>query len=163
MFKHYERLIKRLSSFLNNLAAIALFGLMALVVGNVVLRLFGSPIQATYDFVEFLTAIAIGLSLAYCGIKDGHVSINLLTDKFPKKVQGIVAIIIGLISISFLSLVTWQIVKYANTMSERGEIAITTGVPVSPFIYTIALGFGVLVFVEIWKVFEVFINGSENK
>lgn len=162
MIKRYNKSITRLSMILNNLAATALFIMMVLVVGNVVLRLVGKPIQATYDYVEFLTALGIGLALAYCTVKDGHISISLLLHKLPLKMQRLIDIIIGIISVVFLIFVTWHMVKYAHTMNLRGEIAITTGTPLAPFIYIIAAGIGVFALATIGKLLNLFKNEGEE-
>src|SRR5690625_3680400 len=143
MLKKYNKGMASISMLFNNLAALALTIMMVLVVGNVVLRLIGIPIQATYDFVEFLTALGIGLALAYCAVKDGHISISLFVQKLPERVQKVSDIVIGIISVVLLIFVTYQMAMHAHTMQLRGEIAITTGIPYAPFIYLIAIGFAV--------------------
>lgn len=162
IIKRYNSGISNLSILLNNLAAIALTIMMLLVVSNVVLRMLGSPIQATYDYVEFLTAIGMGLALAYCAVNDGHISISLFMDYLPKKVQKIIDIIIRLVSVVFLFFITWSMITYAQTMGERGEIALTTGMPHAPFVYIVSVGIGILTLVVLGKLFLTFKNGDEE-
>src|SRR5690625_4469326 len=105
MIKHYNKGISRVSEVLNNIAAIAIFLMMILAVGNVVLRLFGSPIQATYDYVGFLMALGVGFALAYCAVQNGHISVSVVMQNFPVRVQQVIDIVIGIMTITFLVLV----------------------------------------------------------
>ena len=43
----------------------AVVAMMTIVVGNVIMRQFGSPIDGTVELVGFLAALVIGLSIAY--------------------------------------------------------------------------------------------------
>ncbi len=156
MLKKYNSGMAKVSMLFNNLAALALTIMMVLVVGNVILRLVGIPIQATYDFVEFLTALGIGLALAYCAVVDGHISISLFIQKLPESVQRIIDIIVGMISVILLVFVTYQMTLHAHTMQVRGEMALTTGIPYAPFIYLIAIGFAVFTLVEFGKLLKLF-------
>lgn len=156
MLKRYNKGMASISALLNNLAALALVIMMVLVVSNVILRLVGIPIQATYDFVEFLTALGIGLALAYCAVVDGHISISLFIQKLPEKIQKVIDIVVGIISVILLIFVTYQMAMHAYTMQLRGEIALTTGIPYAPFIYLIAVGFGVFTLVEFGKLLNLF-------
>lgn len=131
----------KVSKFLDGVARCAIVVTMLVVVGNVVLRLFGSPMGGTYEWAGFLTALAIGLSLAYCGAQGGHVAITLFVDRFPPKAQAVIDIITGFIVLLFLALASWEIAAYATGMAISGEVASTTKIPIYPFIYIIALGF----------------------
>lgn len=139
--KGITRLAFGVSRVLDQVAGWAVVATMVLVVGNVLLRLFGHPMGGTYEWVGFLTALAIGLSLAYCGAQGGHVAITMLVDKLPPRVQDSIDMITGTLVLLFLVLTSWEIAAYATTMAASGEVAATTKVPVYPFIYIISIGF----------------------
>lgn len=163
MLKRYNKGISRLSKILNDIAAIALFIMMVLVISNIIFRSFGNPIQATFDYVGFLLAFGVGLGLAYCAVQDGHITINLLIEKFPVKVQKVIDILISTIVIVFLFLITWNMIKYGHTMSLRGEITATTKTPHAPFIYMVAVGLGIFSLVELGKLLKLFKKGGSSK
>lgn len=153
----------RISVWLNNIAALSLFVTMVLVVGNILLRvLFNNPIKVTYDFVGFFTAIAIGLALAYCAFEDGHISINILMQRFPKWLQKGIDVIIGLISVILILVVAYYVAQYAYTISLRGEVGLSSGVPHAPFIYLIALGLGLMGLVVLGKLLSLLSNGGRQ-
>lgn len=139
--KPVTRFAFKASQLLDRIAGWAIVATMALVVGNVILRLFGSPVGGTYEWVGFLTALAIGLSLAYCAAQGGHVAITLFVDRLPPRVQAAIDSVTSLVVLFFLVLATWEIAAYATGMAASGEVAATTKVPVYPFVYVVAVGF----------------------
>lgn len=142
-----QRFVTRLSQYLDWAAGWALVATMLLVVGNILLRLFGRPIEGTYEWVGFLTATAIGLALAYCAVQQGHIAVTFLVDKLPPRLQAVIDLITGLLAVAFLVLAFWESVVYGTSMAISGEVALTTQTPFYPFIYLIALGLLVLALV----------------
>lgn len=115
--------------------------LMGVIMLNVILRIFGAPLKGIVEYVQFLTALSVGLGLAHCGAQGGHVAITFLTDKFSQKVQGFLSTIIdGLVAI-FLAISAWELFQYGIGMKESGEIALSTGIVVYPFVFVIAASF----------------------
>lgn len=161
MIKHYNRTVEKLSNILNYIASITLFIIMLLVVANILLRLIGKPIQATYELVGLLTSVVIGFTLAYCAVKGAHISISIFMQRFSTTTQKVVDILINLINVTFLIFVTIQMAKYAHLMGMRGEVSIATGIQTAPFIYVIAVGMGVFTLVKIGKLMNLFVKGGD--
>lgn len=163
MNDRFYKFVTTISRLFDRFAAVGLVLLMALVAGNVALRvILGSSILGTYDFVGFLTSIIIGLSLAYCAVQDGHIAISIVMQRFSAKVQKVVDFIVGSVAFVLLVLVSWHIGKHAHTMYLRGEVSLTTMTPHYPFIYVIAAGIGVLCLVVLSKLLNLLLKGSEN-
>ena len=138
----FRKYIEALSLNLDRLGRVVIFFLMLLVVANVLgRRLFGAPVRGTVEGVEFLTAMAIGLCLAYCAIQGGHVAVGFITDKFSYKKQAVIEIFIKLLSLAFLLLACWRIALYADRMYQTGQISLTLSLPYYPFVLVIAFGF----------------------
>ena len=127
---------------------------MLLVVSNIILRLWGRPIEGTYEWIGFITAASIGLSLAYCAVQKGHIAVTFFVDKLAPRQQAGIEIIINLVSILFLLLAFWEGILYGKSMKISGEVALTTKVPFYPFIYLIAFGLLVLALVILVELFE---------
>ncbi len=137
-----RKYVELLTLNLDRLGRVAIFLLMLLVVSNVLgRRLFGSPVRGTVDGVEFLIAMAIGFSLAYCAIKGGHVAVDFITNRFNQKKQLLIDIFIKFISLVFLLLASWRLVLYADTMHQTGQTSLTLQLPYYPFVLVIAFGF----------------------
>lgn len=135
------KLAGKISYILDNLARVLLLALMVLIVGNVILRIFGRPIAATVEWAEFLSAMAIGLAVAYCGAKGGHLTIDFVVEKFNTKVQVVTNIVMDFIVLIFVNLSFWRLIVYANDTKLSGQVSMTSQTPFYLFIYLVALGF----------------------
>lgn len=153
----FVRLIEKLSRNLDRAAGWALVAIMLLVVGNVILRLLGHPIEGTYELVCFLASMSIGLALAQCALEDGHLSITFLVDRLPRRLGAIILFCGYAVTVVFLAFTAWAIGRYATSMVSSGEVGMNTHIPFYPFIYLITLGFLVfclVIFIKLgalWK------------
>ncbi len=153
--EHFRVFVTKLSSFLDKIAGWVMVSVMLLVVSNVLLReLFKKPVLGTYEYVGFLTAALIGLAIAYCALKDFHIAVGFMLEKFSPRIQRVVEIFTGLISFIFLAFSSWHIIDYAGSMIASGEVSPTTRTPFYPFIYVVAIGFIALCMVVFLKLTE---------
>lgn len=153
--KEVPGFIGKLSKLLDTIAGGVMVGAMTLVVLNIILRnFFKSPILGTYEYVGFLTALMIGLSLAYCAYQNFHIAVGFVVEKFSPRVQALIDAVMGLAAFVFLIFSTWHLGKYAHSMALTGEVSPTTRTPFYPFIYAVAFGLFVLCLVLLVQVIE---------
>lgn len=139
--KVFSGLVTEFSKLLDKLAGFCMVLLMLLVVSNVVLRaVFKSPILGTYEYVGFLTAVMIGLALAYCAVQNGHIAIGLMVDRLCCRTQAGVDIMVNATALGFWGLAAWYIARYAGSMTASGVVSPTTQTPFYPFVYLVAFG-----------------------
>ncbi len=139
--KQLSGLVAWLCRLLDRIAAFCIVSIMVLVVANVLLRaVFNHPILGTYEYVGFLTAVAIGLALASCALQNGHIAVSFVVDRFSCRVQAIVEIITNIFALCFWGLSAWYIGKYAHSMSVNGVVSPTTQTPFYPFVYFVSFG-----------------------
>jgi TRAP-type C4-dicarboxylate transport system permease small subunit len=143
--------LEKLSGILNKtlliIAGIFLLAMMLLTCSNIVLRMVWVPIKGTFELMGFFGAVLTTFSLGYTQIHKGHILVDILTDRFPDRIQNAVNLIGHFISMSFFILVSWQIAKWANTLRTTGEITETLRIIYYPFTYAAAFGCGVLALV----------------
>lgn len=157
MVNKSKGLVTGLSRVLDQIAGLCLVVSMILIVGNILLRtIFNSPIMGIIDYVTFLTAVMIGLSLAYCAVQNGHIAVDFIIHRLPLKIQGTLDTITGLLALFFWGLCTWQTCAYAGRMAATGVVSSTTQTPVYPFIYVVAFGLMVLCLVLLVRTVESF-------
>jgi TRAP-type C4-dicarboxylate transport system permease small subunit len=133
--------IRAISEFMNNLAGVCIVAVMLLVVGNILLRVvLHHPLLGTYEYVNMITAVAIGLSLAHCAYQNGHIAVDFILQRCSPKIQTAADILNHIIAISFWSVSAWYVAKYARTMLDSNTVSPTTQLPLSPVVYLIALG-----------------------
>lgn len=157
MIRGYVNFVTKASKLLENIAAIILFLTAILVVANVLSRrILNLPIQGTHDLILFLTPVLISLSIAYCAVKDGHISISIFIDKLPMKLQIAIDTLIGIVTAVILFLITRNMFLYADEMRKNGEVSLTIGLPHYPFVIILAIGFGMLALVIVGKVLTLY-------
>jgi TRAP-type C4-dicarboxylate transport system permease small subunit len=128
---------------------------MAVVVLNIVLRAaLGNPLLGTMDYVTLLMALTIGLALANCGFKNGHIAVDLIIEKFSNKIQTSVDTFTNLIALIFWGVSAWYMAGYASNMAHTNLVAPTTQIPIYPLIYIISFGLMVFCLVLVLKITE---------
>ncbi len=139
--KQLTDFVTGLSRHFDKLAGLCVFGTMLLVVANILLRvLFNKPILGSYEIVCYLTALAIGFSLAHCAVQSGHIAVGIIVDRLPKILQAAIDSAINLTTLIFWSFCVWHLAEFAHTTAKSGLVSPTAQIPLAPIIYLIALG-----------------------
>jgi TRAP-type C4-dicarboxylate transport system permease small subunit len=142
------RYLEAINVFLNKilmiLGGVAVLSLMTLATGNVVLRLFHLPFRGAYEIVSFLGAVVIAFALGYTQKRKDNIVVDILTEKFPKKVNRVLDGINYFVSMIFFSIVSWQIYLWGMKIWESHEVSETLKVIYHPFIFCVSFGFAVL-------------------
>ena len=140
--------LETINDFLNKimtiLAGVAVLLLMALATGNVVLRIFHLPYRGAYEIVSFLGAIVIAFALGYTQKRKGNIVVDILTEKFPKKLNRILDGISYFVSAIFFTIVSWQIYIWGMKIWESHEVSETLKIIYHPFIFCVSFGFAIL-------------------
>ena len=140
--------VNPLSRYLAIAGAILTLLMSALIVLDIILRsLFNFPIQGTIEFEQFMLSMVIFLTIAYAMIENAHVSVDLISSKFPPKVKVIVGSIRDLLAMFLFIIISWQNVLRAIMAHKEDEIADVSRWPVYPFLFVVAFGSALLVLV----------------
>jgi TRAP-type C4-dicarboxylate transport system permease small subunit len=149
------KIINSLSRVLNYVAMGLLLMLMMLTVADVFLRFaFNSPISGASEMAA-LIMVCLVLGVAWCAVKGGHVSIDMVISRFPPRVQAIVDSITLLIGLAISVIITWQ-----GFLQSLWEIRVkylagyTLTWPTFPFWWIYLLGWAVLCLVMVTLVIQ---------
>lgn len=155
-----------LNNFLNKimviLGGIAVLSLMVLATGNVVLRIFQSPFGGAYEIVSFIGAIVIAFALGYTQKMKNHIVVDILTEKFPKKLHRVLDAVNYCVTMIFFGLITWQIFVYALKVQQTGELSETLKIIFYPFVYSVSAGFAVLTLTLLFDFLNSLLGKEEN-
>lgn len=143
-------------------SALSLLAMMALTSADVMLRYIGHPIKGTVDIVSLLGAVVVALPIAHVEILGRHVSMEFLENHTGPVVSKISSGICSLLGIGVYGLITRQCILLASEFSTTGRVSDTIEIPLSPFVYLIALGCAINCFVLIVKFLKLFTH-PENK
>ena len=154
------------TNFINKIlmivGGIAVLALMVLATGNVVLRIFHFPFRGAYEIVSFLGAIVIAFALGYTQRRKDHIIVEILTERFPKKLQIVVDTFAYFVITIFFAVVSWQIFVWAMKIYVSHEVSETLKVVYHPFVFAVALAFALMsltAFVDLLK--NIFAPGEE--
>jgi TRAP-type C4-dicarboxylate transport system permease small subunit len=140
--------LERVNVFLNRilmiLGSVAVLALMSLATVNVILRFFFSaPYRGAYEVVGFLGAIVIAFALGFTQKKKNHIVVDILTERFPKRVNRVLDGINYFVTTIFFGIVSWQVFVWGMKISRSGEVSETIKIIFHPFIYCVGFGFAV--------------------
>jgi TRAP-type C4-dicarboxylate transport system permease small subunit len=143
---HY---LEKANDFLNRvlmvLGGVAVLLLMSIATVNAFLRIpfIKATWRGAYETVGFLGAIVIAFALGYTQKRKDHIVVDILTDKFPRKVNRILDGINYFITMIFFGIVSWQIFVWGMKISRSGEVSETLKIAFHPFIYSVSVGFAI--------------------
>ncbi|MFZ5596889.1 MAG: TRAP transporter small permease [Bacillota bacterium] len=153
--KRYTALITGFSRALDTIAGLSMVAVMVLIVGNILLRVLGGrPFLGVYEYVVFLTAVMISLSLAHCAVQNGHIAVSFVVERMPLRVQALVDLLMNAITLFFWGLCAWQMGVYAKSTADSGLVSPTTQISSYPFIYLVAFGIATLSLVLLGRALE---------
>lgn len=103
-------------------SGVLLLLVMTLLVANVAFRLLGDQILGLYEVLSALSVVLLGLSLGDSQREKQHVTIDLVTERLPRRVQHIIGVCTTAFSIVVFVLITVALVRYA-TLQVRAAVA----------------------------------------
>jgi TRAP-type C4-dicarboxylate transport system permease small subunit len=140
-----EKTIFPVSNFLNIIAQWIIVLMVLLTVADVCLRyIFNRPITGSYELTEFMMVILVFASVAYTMSCKEHVKVDLVTERLPEKVQGVLECFVSFIAFILFAIVSWRNALHAITMWNRNDVSAELFIPVSPFVLFVALGTAIL-------------------
>jgi TRAP-type C4-dicarboxylate transport system permease small subunit len=141
--------LEKINVFLNKIlmivGSVAVLLLMSIATGNAFMRLpfIKATWRGAYETVGFLGAIVIAFALGYTQKRKDHIVVDILTEKFPKRVNRVLDGINYFITTIFFAIVSWQVFVWGMKISKSGEVSETLKIIFHPFIYSVAVGFAV--------------------
>lgn len=115
--------------------------MLAIIIGNYVLRLFWQPLAGTFELVS-LTAIIVGaLALGEAQVYKAHVAIDIVTVRLPKKVQLVVGALVTVASIVLMIQVVLALTMYSSSMTGSGSATDFLKMPIGVIVWILIIGF----------------------
>jgi len=136
-----EKVLHRATSIFSKVGQAILMAMVLLTVVDVVLRrIFNHPLSSSLELSQVMLVIVVFSSVAYCGIKRGHVRIDALTSKFSPKIQAILNCATGLIGVLLFSAMGWGSIVLALDKLANQSVTGILPIPVYPFVFLVAFG-----------------------
>jgi TRAP-type C4-dicarboxylate transport system permease small subunit len=137
----FEKALYKGSKVLNWVGILVLVLMMIMTVCDVTgRRVFNSPLPNVLELSEMMMVIVVMFAMADCASGDGHVVIDVLANKFPKKFQTGLYIFGCLIGLVVFSLIFWQTLQAGFNFFRTGETKGVLHIPVFPFVFAFTIG-----------------------
>ena len=147
------------STLMSYIGVVALFVMMVITVADVIGRyVFNTPILGVFELTEFLVLILIFSFIAYAQAGNGHVSVEIMVNLFPRRFRifiemfnhSICLVLMGLIAcISFLK---------AMELKRVGETSLNLAIPDYPFVLFLVLGCLVMCIEYVRKLIRIWVD-----
>lgn len=138
--------------YVDRVTWVVLFALMCMITGEVLLRkILNSSILGYLELTELMMVLIVFCSLAFCEANDGHIKIDLVMSKLSPRAQAIFNLITQSICFVLFIFMSLALFRYAYVMKESGEVTVDLAIPVYPFVYSAAVGCGLLALVLLFK------------
>lgn len=121
----------------------AALALMVLVTfANVIGRyLLGRPLKGSVEMVEAMMVVAVFFSLAYTETLHGHVSMDEVVARFPRRARAVVLSIMYFAAAAFFFVVAWRdCVLALSYMRPIVRVTDVLRIPMGPFLFVIVVG-----------------------
>jgi TRAP-type C4-dicarboxylate transport system permease small subunit len=148
---------KKLSYFLIAIGATMLALMMFLTVTDVGLRyVFNRPLSGAFELVGYMMAILVPFSIAYCGHKNEHITVDFFMSRFSRKTKLVVDIITTFVTLLFAIVISWQNVLYFFEVKGSGLTSSVLLIPEYPFIAPTAIAFAAFALILFVRLIELF-------
>ena len=119
---------------------IALLGLAALVIiafatiADVLARwLLAMPFAGVYDLSTLFIAVAMAACFPAALAQRRSITVTFLADLLPARGQAALVLIADMVTLTFFTLLAWQMVVYTGELAESGETTFILQLPVAPW------------------------------
>jgi TRAP-type C4-dicarboxylate transport system permease small subunit len=129
-----------LNGVLAALASVTLLSMMALIVGNMLIRTVTAPLAGAFEVVGWLAAMTSALALGYTQLHKGHVDIDIVTRLLPAALQRVLQVLVTLVATAFFLLLAWRLWVMGGRLQAVGTLSESLRVAYHYFVYVVAAG-----------------------
>ena len=103
-------------------------------------RVLNTPISGALELTSLGLVLFVFLTLAYCAVKGGHIALDILVTRFPKRVQASVYALMHILTAGIMGVASWQLWVQAMRVQRMGQTSGLLEIDIYPFLYLAALG-----------------------
>lgn len=158
-----RKTIRASITHLNKISQLALVLMMFLTAADVIMRyFFNSPVIFAQEVTELLLVTCVSLGISFCALEKGHVSVDILANNLPKRIQAVFDCITNLITIVFFLVIAWRSFVHMQYLEGNRITTLTLFIPTYPFVGIVSLGFALFVVVLLMDLFDSIIGVFEK-
>jgi TRAP-type C4-dicarboxylate transport system permease small subunit len=136
-----ERSLQRFSNWLENFAGTVLVAIMLLSGAEVVGRMFGKPIQGTYEIVSYAGGLVLGFAIPVSVLMKVHIIVDLLVEKISLGPKFVLHVIARLMGAAIFTLMGYALIRMASNFRVKGDFTPVLQLPLYPIVYAMGAAF----------------------
>lgn len=173
------RSVGAINAVLLAIGGAVLIALMLITVAHVTLRFAGRAVSldtsgwtdhlagavlviGPVELTGYLGATAVALALGYAQERKSHVAVDIITRRFPRRVNRWIDRVRYLAKLALTGLLAWQLVKVGRGVGASGELSETLKMRYDPFVFILAGGFMVLALTVLSDLVNTFIPAGRK-
>ena len=140
LLKRVEQALYQTSGIGSLVGKCLLGGIVLIIVVDIALRyVFNRPLAYSVELVELALALIVFFGIVACTAQRGHININILLARFPKRGQAGINGFFYFLSAGLFGLIAWRCVIYAMQLRDMGQVSMMLKLPYFPFVLVVAL------------------------
>lgn len=156
VFSRFEKFVTGCSKWLDWIAGLALALMVILVVADICgNKFFKTPVPGGIELVSLLSVVALSFAIAETQLAHGHIEVEMLVTRLPKKVQKVIAAIVYVLSIMLFVVLCIRSFRYGSALQSSGEVSMTMQLPYYPFVWGIGISCICVILVLIMQLFKM--------
>lgn len=137
-----DRSVNQMAKILFYIGLVLLMAMLLVIVGDVIgIKIFSRPVPGGIEYVSFLSVMVISFTVAYTQVKGGHVAVDFIIEKFPRRIKLLINILTALLSVGVVAILAIYSFKFGTKLRVAGEVSMTREIPFYPFVYAMAFCF----------------------
>ena len=104
-------------------------GVAALMVDIAARKTVGFSILGMIDLTQLAQMACVFLVMPLAFLKESHVSVDFITERFPPRVRAAIECVSALIAIALLAAILWYSWGQARIQVSQGDRSVTLGIP----------------------------------
>ena len=145
--KKTEKFIRLIIEASGIVGVVILLAMMMMTVADVIMRyFFRRPIIGSEEISTLLMVCVVFLGIAWCALKDGHISVDILTGKLSKRGRAFLNGFDNILTFALALIIAWRTFLEAMSVKKMDVNSPLLGIPRYPFIFVTAFGFLLLFF-----------------
>jgi len=154
-FVSVENALEKLTRHVSVVGQVVLMTMVAITVVDVVLRrIFNRPLSVGLEISQIMLVVVVFTSMAYCGMKKCHISIDAIASRLPAKVQKMIHCIMDFLGVVLFVTMGWSSIVLALDKLETHSITGILPIPIYPFVFVVSFGsllLGVVLLVQFFN------------
>jgi TRAP-type C4-dicarboxylate transport system permease small subunit len=104
-------------------------GVAALMVDIAARKTIGFSILGMIDLTQLAQMACVFLVLPLAFLKESHVSVDFITERFPERLRALVECLSALLGVALLAAILWYSWGQALIQIRQGDRSVTLGIP----------------------------------